>query len=143
MKLKGWKNNFGIKSFFFCWSEDNNSGVSGGDKVRKYYLNYVSTVRACIVICTRNLVSGGSYVTLRVLASESYLVMTHHHLDSVSKVIWRTVKAVDTCIDNINLPSATEEILSISKVWSDLVYEEFLFIEKGYGPSGHRNMDYF
>ena len=23
--------------------------VSGGDKVRKYYLNYVSTVRACIV----------------------------------------------------------------------------------------------
>ena len=78
-----------------------------------------------------------------MLASESYLVMTHHHLDSVSKFISRTVKAIDMCIDNIKVPSTTEEILSISKVWSNLVYEEFIFIEKGYGSSGHRNMDYF
>lgn len=61
-------------------------------------------------------------LTLRVLAGASYLDMIHYHvhIDSVSKIVWKTVQAINVCIDNIKLPSSTEECQSIAKVWADL-----------------------
>ena len=57
-----------------------------------------------------------------MLAGASYLDMIHYHvhIDSVSKIVWKTVLAIARRIDNIKLPSTPEEFLSIAKVWSDL-----------------------
>lgn len=59
-------------------------------------------------------------ITLRILAGASYLDMIHYrvHVDSVSSIVWDTVKAIHTRIDNIKLASTEAECLRIAKVWA-------------------------
>ena len=61
-------------------------------------------------------------ITLRILAGASYLDMIHYHvhIDSVSKILWKTVSAIQDNLNNIKLPSTNEEFLAIAKVWSDI-----------------------
>ena len=59
-------------------------------------------------------------ITLRILAGASYLDMIHYrvHVDSVASIVWETVQAIHSNIDNIKLASTTEECLRIAKVWA-------------------------
>ena len=59
-------------------------------------------------------------ITLRILAGASYLDMIHYrvHVDSVSSIVWDTVKAIHSNIDNIKLASTEAECLRIAKVWA-------------------------
>jgi DDE superfamily endonuclease len=59
-------------------------------------------------------------ISLRILAGASYLDMIHYrvHVDSVSNIVWETVKAIHSNIDNIRLASTEEECLKVAKVWA-------------------------
>ena len=61
-------------------------------------------------------------ITLRILAGASYLDMIHYHIhiDSGSKILWKTLSAIDENLNNIELPSTNEDFLAIAKVWSDI-----------------------
>ena len=57
-------------------------------------------------------------ITLRILAGASYLDMIHYrvHIDSVSSIVWDTVKAINSKIDDIKLASTEAECLRTAKV---------------------------
>ena len=57
-------------------------------------------------------------ITLRILAGASYLDMIHYrvHVDSVSTIVWETVQAIHSNIDNIRLASTEAECLRLAKV---------------------------
>ena len=59
-------------------------------------------------------------ITLRILAGASYLDMIHYrvHVDSVSNIVWETVQAIHSNIDNIRLASTEAECLKLAKVWA-------------------------
>lgn len=63
-------------------------------------------------------------ITLRILAGASYLDMIHYrvHVDSVASIVWETVQAIHSKIDNIKLASTTEECLCIAKVWAAIQF---------------------
>ena len=54
-------------------------------------------------------------ITLRILAGASYLDIIHYHIhiDSGSKILWKTLSAIHENLNNIVLPSTNEEFLAI------------------------------